>query len=183
MSLVIIKDSLKIVEKINLYSCGGSTTSIIQGDAKSNRIYKMLRVIRNQGRKMVVYTRAKYEGGYLRETYITKVIKEGGKTLIRDWIRMRWDAQEEIMAYGDSKGNHWIREWGVAFPYDLSDLITCRKEDVRVSMWEQNYEGGLRVRQYSDQLDNIWNMRHTTQSNIWDDSLKQGFLSRDLTYF
>jgi hypothetical protein len=175
MSLVIVKDNLRIVEKMHLYSCGGTTTRIIQGGAQSSRIYKMLIVTLKQGRKRVTYTRAKYEGKYLRETYITKVIKEGGRTLIRDWIRMVWDNQEEIISYGDSKGNEWKKEWGVAFPYDLSDLITCRKKDVRVSMWAQNYSG-RRVRILAEEIENAWNMKYITQSSIWDDSLKQGFL-------
>jgi hypothetical protein len=174
MSLLTTKNNLRTLEQVKLYKDNYKSMRIIQGDAKSERIYKMFTVIESifQQDKMVEYVQAKYKGEHLRETCITKVYRIKGQLIRRDHVRMVWDNQEEIICYEDSKGNHWKREWGVEMPYDIQGLITFRNKESRVQILGVGYYRGEKVIRYPGRMYGL--TKQYMRSSLWDTLSKWG---------
>jgi hypothetical protein len=124
MALLTEGDNIKMVEHTTQYMDGSIVKKVTQGDAKSDRIYKHLFVLVDEStqRTMTFYVHIKYHELYNREVYVSRVFRKVGMPEMREYVRARWNFEEEIITYEDSRGNHWDETWGVEMPYKVNHL-------------------------------------------------------------
>jgi hypothetical protein len=154
MAFLTKKDNLVTVQQTFLYGCGSKMMHMRQGDAQSKRLYKKLSatIDKVQNFSIIDYWHIKWEGSFQKQTYLSRVIRAQGKPEVREYLIVYLDKESHIIAYEDSKGNHWKKEWGVEMPYPFEGIIRYKVRNTTLRIWNTDTERANPVIEYPNPL-------------------------------